>query len=186
MSERSAVVVYAHPYPDRSRAGRALLDAVRDLPRLSVRTLYALYPDFAIDVDAEQAALRNADVIVWQSPIMWYGPPALLHLWFEKVLTDGWAYGAGGTAIAGKRVLWTTTTGGAASAYAPGQIHGRPFSAYVAPIEQTALFCGMQWEPPLVVHGAHRLSPAALAEHAASYRARLSALLDELEGREHA
>src|SRR5215471_9727724 len=97
MTPRSTVVLFAHPYPDRSRAGRLLLDAVRDLPRLSVRSLYALYPDFAIDVEAEQAALAEADVVVWQAPLFWYSVPALLHLWIEKVLAHGWAYG-GGTA----------------------------------------------------------------------------------------
>lgn len=169
------VIVFAHPYPDRSRAGRVLLDAVRDLPAVTVRSLYALYPDFSIDVEAEQAALIEARTIVWQTPFHWYGVPSMLHLWFEKVLADGWAYGEG-AALAGKRLLWVTTTGGRQSAYAPGQMHGRPFEDYVPAIEQTARFCGMRWEPPLVVHGAHRISAARLAERATEYRARLVAL----------
>ena len=90
-------LVYAHPYPDRSRANRALLARVRDLPGLEVRSLYDLYPDFDVDVDAEREALVRADVVVWQCPFYWYGMPALLHQWIEKVLGHGWAYGAGGT-----------------------------------------------------------------------------------------
>ena len=54
------LIVRAHPYPQRSRAGRALLEAVHDLPDLEVRSLYDLYPDFDIDVAAEQAALARA------------------------------------------------------------------------------------------------------------------------------
>ena len=87
-------VVQAHPYPDRSRANRILADAIADLPGIVVRSLYDLYPDYAIDVEAEQRVLAAADVVVWQHPIFWYTPPALQKLWFEKVLTPGFAYAA--------------------------------------------------------------------------------------------
>lgn len=83
-----------------------MLAGVRDMPQLEVRSLYDLYPDFAIDVEAEQEALLRADVVVWQAPFYWYGLPALWHLWVEKVLANGWAYGAGGTALHGKTALW--------------------------------------------------------------------------------
>ena len=94
-----AVVIYAHPYPDRSRANRVLFDAVRSLPGVDARPIYDLYPEFWVDVRAEQAALSRADVVVWQHPIYWYSAPALLKLWWEKVLTHGWAYGKGGEAL---------------------------------------------------------------------------------------
>ena len=169
-------LIYAHPYPDRSRGNRVLLDAVRDLPGLALRSLYDLYPDFGIDVAEEQAALRGADVIVLQHPIYWYSVPGLLKHWFDKVLARGFAYGAGGRELVGKRCLWVATTGGEPEAYAPGAEHGRPFGEYMPVIEQTAVFCGMRWEEPLIVHGVHRLSEPALAEYARAYRTRLAAL----------
>ncbi len=175
------MILFAHPYPNRSRAGRALLDAVSDLPGVSVRSLYDLYPDFSIDVASEQEALTSADVVVWQCPFFWYGLPPLLHLWIEKVLSNGWAYGRGGTAVAGKRLFWATTTGAPRVAYAPGNIHGHHFEVFVPGIEQTARFCGMEWEPPFVVHGAHRITKASLAAKADAYRARMIALLGEEE-----
>ena len=85
------LVVLAHPYPDRSYANRALLASLDGLAGVEVRSLYDLYPDFAIDAAAERAALAAASVVVWQHPIYWYSVPALLKLWFEKVLTPGWA-----------------------------------------------------------------------------------------------
>jgi glutathione-regulated potassium-efflux system ancillary protein KefF len=174
---RSIALIYAHPYPDRSRAGRTLLAAVTGMPGLEVRSLYDLYPDFAIDVEAEREALVRADIVVWQSPFYWYGMPALLHLWIEKVLGHGWAYGSGGTAVRGKSALWATTTGAASTAYAPGQVHGHPFEAFEPAISQTARFCGMQWVgPPVVVHAAHRISDDELREAAGAYRRRLEAL----------
>ncbi len=170
------LVIHAHPYPRRSRANRALLEAIVDLPDVEIRSLYDRYPDFAIDVDAEQAALLEADLVVWQSPFYWYGVPSLLHHWFEKVLAHGWAYGPGGRAVCGKRVLWVTTTGSPPTGYRPEGIHAHPFAVYVPPIEQTARFCGMGWEEPFVVHGAHVIDEDELARHAAAYRARLEAL----------
>lgn len=169
-------LVYAHPYPDRSRGNRELVSRVRDLPGMSLRSLYDLYPDFAIDVELEQAELARADVIVFQHPIYWYSVPGLLKHWFDKVLARGFAYGEGGRALVGKRCLWVATTGGDPASYAAGAPHGRPFSEYVPPIEQTALFCGMHWEEPLIIHGVHRISTETLAAHADDYRARLSAL----------
>jgi glutathione-regulated potassium-efflux system ancillary protein KefF len=150
---------------------------VHDLPGVEVRSLYDRYPDFDIDVAGEQQALLRAEVVVWQSPFYWYGVPALLHHWFEKVLAHGWAYGEGGKMLVGKRVLWVTTTGAPSDAYGPRGVHGFPFQAFVPAMEQTARFCGMSWEPPLVVHGAHRIADTELAACASTYRERLVALM---------
>lgn len=173
---RSILIVYAHPYPDRSRAGRALLAGVSDMPGLSVRSLYDLYPDFSIDVGVERQALAAADVLVWQCPFYWYGMPSLLHLWIEKVLANGWAYGPGGTAVRGKTALWVTTTGAPREGYRAGAMHGHPFDAFVPAVSQTAVFCGMEWTAPLVVHGAHRISDDELVGRAAEYRRLLERL----------
>jgi glutathione-regulated potassium-efflux system ancillary protein KefF len=169
-------LIYAHPYPDRSRANRILLDAVRDLPELTVRSLYDAYPDFGIDVEAEQELLLQADLIVWQHPFYWYSVPGLLKHWFDKVLARGWAYGEGGSALAGKTCLWVTTTGGDEEAFSPQGMHGFPFGAFVPAVEQTARFCQMQWAPPLVLHEAHRIGTDGLRAAAERYRNLLSAL----------
>ena len=174
---RSILIVYAHPYPDRSRAGRALLTGVRDMEGVSVRSLYDLYPDFSIDVEVERQSLSAADVLVWQCPFYWYGMPSLMHLWIEKVLGNGWAYGQGGTAVRGKTALWVTTTGAPAEGYRRGAMHGHPFEAFVPAISQTAEFCGMKWgAPPLVVHGAHRISNDELDAAVDRYRRLLERL----------
>jgi glutathione-regulated potassium-efflux system ancillary protein KefF len=171
------LLVFAHPYPDRSRANRVLLSAVRDLDGVEVRSLYEMYPAFDLDVPAEQAALVAADVVVWQHPMYWYTVPGLLKHWFDKVLTRGFAYGEGGTALRGKRCQWVTTTGADATQFAPDGWHGHSLEAFSPVVEQTARFCGMGWEEPFVVHGAHRIPNAALEDFAVSYRRRLTALL---------
>jgi glutathione-regulated potassium-efflux system ancillary protein KefF len=173
-----ALLVYAHPYPDRSRANRALVDAVSDLPGLHVHSLYDLYPDFDIDVSREQELLSEHELLVWQHPMYWYSVPGLMKHWFDKVLVRGWAYGAGGTALHNKRCLWVCTTGGDAGAFTPAGMHAFGFESFVPAIEQTARFCGMNWQEPLVVHAAHRVSMDELRQTALNYRIRLKRLLE--------
>lgn len=171
-------LIYAHPHPARSIANRALLAAVRDRPGVRLHSLYDLYPEFSIDVEAERALLLSARLVVWQHPLFWYHVPALLKLWFEGVLGEGWAFGEGGDALAGKDCLWVTTTGALDDAYAATGKHGFPFSAFVPPVQQTARLCGMNWLEPIVVHGAHRIGPEALRLAAAAYLDRLQPYLD--------
>jgi glutathione-regulated potassium-efflux system ancillary protein KefF len=175
------VLVFAHPYPDRSRANQRLLDAVRDLDGVEIRSLYDTYPDFDIDVDAEQRALERAAIVVWQHPLYWYSVPGLLKHWFDKVLVRGFAYGDGGVALRGKRCQWVATTGGGPSAFSPAGLHGHPFAEFEPVVAQTARFCGMLWQPPFVVHGAHHISDAELDRAATGYRARLADLLSAPE-----
>ena len=170
------LVVFAHPYPNRSFANRALLDALADRPGVEVRSLYDRYPDFDIDAAAEREAMSRADVVVWQHPIYWYNVPALLKLWFEKVLTSGWAWGPGGDALRGKRCLWVVTTGGDGQDYLASGIHGHAFEAFMPAVRQTAQFCGMEWLEPLVIHEARQLDAAALAAWGVVYRERLDTL----------
>ena len=170
------LVLYAHPYPRHSRACQALLSAVQNLPDLETRSLYDLYPDFDIDVAAEQAALSRADLVVWLHPIYWYSAPSMLKHWFDVVLLRGWAYGAGGAALHGKQCLWAVSTGGDEESYSAAGMHQQPFENFIAPIEQTARFCGMQWHEPVVVHGAHTVGDAELAALADNFRSRLLAV----------
>jgi glutathione-regulated potassium-efflux system ancillary protein KefF len=174
-------VIYAHPYPQRSRANRALLAAIEDLPFVSLCSLYDRYPDFALDIESEQQALLEAHSLVWQHPLYWYGVPPLLKLWFDKVLAYGFAYGDDARALQRKRCQWVVTTGGDPAAFGPDGMHGFRFEQFVPPIEQTARFCGMRWEAPIVVHGARRIAERELEALARGYRARLLALREQEE-----
>ncbi|HZZ94232.1 MAG TPA: NAD(P)H-dependent oxidoreductase [Usitatibacter sp.] len=167
------LVLYAHPYPHYSRACATLLEAIQDLPGLQVRSLYDLYPDFDIDVRAEQDALEAAGLVVWMGPLYWYTVPALLNHWFEKVLVRGFAYGSGTARLAGKDCLWVATAGGDAKAFSAQGRHGHPFDAFVPVIEQTARFCRMEWLPPFTLLGAHEVRETVLREEGVKLRERL-------------
>jgi glutathione-regulated potassium-efflux system ancillary protein KefF len=73
------------------------------------------------------------------------------------------------------------STGALDDAYGPEGGHGHPIDTFARVIEQTARFCGMQWDEPLIVHGAHRVGAAALQAQAARYAARLQALAADVQ-----
>jgi glutathione-regulated potassium-efflux system ancillary protein KefF len=154
------LVIHAHPRQGSSLVTQALRHALTTQPDTQVRPLYDLYPDFDIDVAAERTALAEADLVVWLTPVHWYSVPALMKHWIDQVLAYGWAYGPGGDALRGKTAWWVTSAGALPADYAPGGPHGRPFADFVAPLEQTARFCGMHWLVPYVVHGGHANSEA--------------------------
>ena len=176
---RDILVLVAHPALEVSRVNRRLKKAARQASaRVEVRDLYRLYPDYLIDVPAEQARLAQASLVVWQHPIHWYGPPPLMKLWIDEVLAFGWAYGPGGHALQGKDVWLVATTGGTEASYRPDRHNRYFFDAFLPPYEQTAVLCGLRFLPPLVLHGAHRASEAAVEEHAAVYAQRLASYPD--------
>jgi putative NADPH-quinone reductase len=168
------LVIYAHPLGRHSIANRVLVDAIRDLPAVTVRDLYEIYPDYNVDPPAEQRLIEAAQLLVVQHPLYWYSVPPLLKQWLDTVFHVGWAYGEKGTALRGKDFWWVVTTGGDDYSYGPEGVHERPFRAFAAPLCQTARFCGMRWLEPFVVHGARRAPADELARHAARYRTLLA------------
>jgi glutathione-regulated potassium-efflux system ancillary protein KefF len=173
------VVITAHPQMELSRVNRKLMRAARKprpdgLPSsVIVRDLYALYPDYLIDVPAEQALLAEAKLIVWQHPIHWYSMPPLMKLWVDEVLAFGWAYGPGGAALRGKDLWLVATTGGPQASYHPDSYNRYFFDAFLPPYEQTATLCGMRFLPPLLLHGAHKADDAEVLAHLKVYLDRL-------------
>jgi len=172
------LVLFAHPAIRKSRVNRRLVEAVRDLEGVTVNDLYEEYPDLNIDVAREQELLGTHDVVVFQHPFYWYSTPAILKEWQDLVLEHGWAYGHDGNALRGKILLSATTTGGGEEAYGAHGSNRFSVRQLLAPIEQTARLCGMDFLPPFVVHGTFRLTVPEIENHALDYRRLLEAVRD--------
>lgn len=153
------LILLAHPTPSRSIVTRALCETLAAQPDVTVRNLYQLYPDFDIDVPAEQQALLQADLVIWLTPVHWYSVPALMKHWFDQVLTHGWAYGHGTQALRGKSAWWVTSAGADASAYRAHGMHGHAFADYAITIERIGDYCGMHSLPHWVMHAGHSATP---------------------------
>lgn len=172
-SSNGILVLAAHPNWRESRVNGRMLAAAREIGRVQVRDLYGLYPDYDIDVAAEQKAVAAAALVVLLHPIQWYSMPALQKLWLDEVLTYGWAYGHAGTALQGKDLWLVATTGGPESSYNPQSYNRYFFDAFLPPYEQTAALCGLRFLPPLLLHGARRESEEVVAGHVAVFAERL-------------
>lgn len=167
------LVLVAHPQLAQSRITRALIHTSTNAA-CEVRDLYALYPDYLIDVAAERETLAEADLVVWLHPTHWYGMPPLMKLWLDEVLGFAWAYGPGGNRLQGKHLWLVTSTGGPEDSYSSNGYNRYYFDAFLPPYEQTAALCGMRFLPPLVLHGAHQVDDDALAAHAQLFADRLT------------
>ncbi len=176
---RAILVLYAHPDPPASRVNQAMAEAAGDVAGVTVRDLYARYPDFFIDVPAEQELLTAADIIVFHHPLQWYGSPPLLKEWIDRVLTRGWAYGRGATVLRGKSVLSAVSTGGEREAYQRDGFHGYTVAEFLRPFERTATLCGMRYLDPFVFYGAYQTNAAQVRDHADAYRRHLTQLRDD-------
>ena len=178
MTDRKRILVlFAHPSLERSEANRHLLAASRSVEGVTVIDLYGEYPTFRINIDREQQRLAEHDVIVFMFPLYWYSTPAILKEWQDLVLEYGWAYGKGGTALAGKTFLCAITAGGRESAYRDQGYNHYTVRELLRPLEQTAVLCGMHYLPPFALFGARTaVEEGRLEDHVAQWRVLLHRL----------
>ena len=181
--EARIYLLAAHPRWRDSRINRQLLQAAQQVAGVDANDLYASYPDYDIDVEAEQQRLARADLLVMLHPIQWYSMPPLQKLWLDEVLAWGWAYGPNAAALQGKDCWLVATTGGPEASYHPQSYNRYFFDAFLPPYEQTAALCGMRFLPPLLLHGARSASKAQLDAHVKVFADRLASYPDwpELE-----
>ena len=158
------LVLFAHPNLEKSRVQKVLLSAARSVPEVTVHDLYEEYPDFDVDVAREKEMLLAHQVIVLQHPFFWYSCPALMKQWIDLVLEHGWAYGRQGKALTGKRMMNAISTGGNMQAYDQTGLNRHTIREFLAPFEQTAILCNMEYLPPFVFHGTHRATEADIED----------------------
>lgn len=173
---KKILVVFCHPLLEKSRANQILIQAYRSAGNCTFHDLYEEYPGFDVDIQREQALLLEHDLVIWHHPVFWYSCPPLMKQWIDMVLTVGWAYGPGGNALQDKKLIQVLTTGGTESMYQPDGSHRYTIREFLRPFEQTASLCNMQYLPPFIVHGTHRLGADVLTQ----YRDSLQQLLQVL------
>jgi len=152
-----------HPDMDKSRVNKGWATAARDAG-YTVREPYRLYPDFRINVEAEQKLVESHDRIVLQFPFYWYSTPPLLKKWLDDVLAFGFAYGPGKLKTEGKELLLCVSVGGPADAYLPGGYNNFTVPELLRPLQQAAFLCKMKYLTPFYAHGAVRMTDAEIAE----------------------
>lgn len=140
------------------------------------------------DVAQEQQKLLAADALILQFPLWWFGMPAILKGWVDRVFAYGLAYGYKGEgnryrygdgALRGKRAMLSVTVGGPAEDYSPRGING-PLEQLLFPITHgTLFFPGMEVLPTYAVYGSGRITAAGVHAAKAAWRSRIERLFED-------
>lgn len=134
----------------------------------------------APDIVAEQEKLRQAELVIFQFPIWWFGMPAIMKGWADRVFARGFAYSAGRKYDAGlfrgKTAMVAATTGTSADTYAPDGIDGDILNV-LWPVHNGLLrYCGFDVLPPFVAYMPGRVGAGGREAYLDAYRARLLAI----------
>jgi NAD(P)H dehydrogenase (quinone) len=143
---------------------------------------YASQQDsFAPDIKAEMDKLFWCDVLIFQFPLWWFGLPAILKGWVDRVFAMGRVYGGGRFydhgVFAGKRAMCSVTIGGSAPLYSEHGLNG-PISSILFPINHGMFyFTGFTVIEPFLVYAPARLSQQDREDHLKRYRERMLELI---------
>jgi NAD(P)H dehydrogenase (quinone) len=167
-------------------SGRSNFTTVKDAAYLKpqVEEMYATEQHgFVPEIAAEQQKLEWCDLMIWQFPLWWFGLPAALKGWVDRVFAMGRIYGGGRIyqtgVMRGKRALLSLTTGGPEESYRPGGFNG-DLAGVLRPIQRGILqFVGFEVLAPQVVYVPPRLTEEQRAQHLAAFASRLQTIGEE-------
>jgi NAD(P)H dehydrogenase (quinone) len=131
----------------------------------------------ASDVAGEMAKLKRADLVIFQFPIWWFGMPAILKGWADRIFARGFAYFPGRKydtgMFRGKTAMIAATTGTSADTYAPDGIDGDILTV-LWPIHNGLLrYSGFDVLSPFIAYMPSRLALEVRANYLEAYRQRL-------------
>jgi NAD(P)H dehydrogenase (quinone) len=142
----------------------------------------AAHDGFVPEIQAEMDKLFWCDAVILQFPLWWFGLPAILKGWVDRVFASGGRIYGGGKwydrgVFAGKRAMCSITIGGASHMYSEKGLNG-PISTILFPINHGILyFTGFSVIEPFLVHSPARLSSEDRALHLKRYQERVLDLL---------
>lgn len=138
---------------------------------------------FAPDVAREIGRLRSCDLLITVFPLWWFGPPALLKGWFDRVLANGVAYSERPYAegpLQGKRALAVVAVGGDEAGYYGPEGRAGDLRALLNPVlHGTFAYCAMDVLDPFAVYEADGPDAAVRARGLADLRDRLAGVATE-------
>lgn len=124
------------------------------------------------EIRAEQAKLRDAELVVLQFPLWWYGMPAILKGWFDRVLVNGFAFGVqdpatgrvrkyGDGGLVGRRGLAVVSAGDRGTALGPRGISGHVEDVLFPLLHGTFQYTGIAPLRPHLLSSVHHWSPGS-------------------------
>lgn len=134
----------------------------------------------APDILAEMEKMKRADLVIFQFPVWWFGMPAMLKGWADRVFARGFAYLSGRKydtgMFKGKLAMVAATTGTSVDTYAPDGIDGDILTV-LWPIHNGLLrYSGFDVLQPFVVHMPGRAGEDGRKAYLEAYSKRLGQL----------
>jgi len=134
----------------------------------------------APDIASELEKLQRADLLILHFPLWWFGMPAILKGWIDRVFVSGAVYGRSAMfefgKFCGKRALVCVTTGASVLDFGPESLNGEMLSL-LAPLQRGVLaLTGMTVLPPYVAYHVPYAGAEARSAMLADYRAHLRCL----------
>ena len=116
---------------------------------------------FPNGVASELTRVRKADLLIFQFPLWWYGPPAILKGWLDRVMLFGEAYSSQQRydrgVFRGRDAILSVTTGSPRDVFSPGR--DGDIDIYLWPLHFTLHYLGFTVWPAHVAHGIRGDSP---------------------------
>lgn len=132
---------------------------------------------FAPDIQAEMDKLFWCDALILQFPLWWFGLPAILKGWVDRVFAEGRVFGGGRMyargVFRGKRAMCSVTTGGKAPMYAEDGPHGSIERNLYSVHHGVLGFTGFSVDEPFVAHAPHRMTAEERDQALLEYRKRV-------------
>lgn len=135
---------------------------------------------FADALRREQERLQWCDLLVLQFPLWWFGPPAILKGWIDRVMAYKFAYDSQNRFekgyLRGRRAMVSVTTGGTVERFSADGLYGE-IADFLRPIEFGVLrYVGMEVVAPFIAYAAPRVSTEERQAYLTTYGERLLAL----------
>ena len=148
-------MILAHPKIEESIGNKVISEIVAKESNIIVRDLHQLYPNFKIDVKAEQEALMEVETIVFQYPLYWYSTPAILKEWIDQVFQYGFAFGHD-SILNNKKIIASITIGSPEAQY-PKEVREK----ILFPIKGLTNYCGLDFKGEVFSFNINNYTPEA-------------------------
>lgn len=145
--------LYAKDFDARANRGDFTVTGDPDYFAVMAEQANAFKKDgFAADVQAEIELLQWCDALVLQFPIWWFGMPAILKGYMDRIFVPGVTYGRGKWyeigPMAGKRALVSCTADAGPVAYSPRGRYGE-LGILLWPVHMSLRFIGFDVVEPV-------------------------------------
>lgn len=117
------------------------------------------------DILDQQDKVAAADLIVFQFPLWWYGVPAIMKGWAERILTHGFAYDDEHVfehgLLQGKLAMLSLTTGATRAELDADSRHTGTVEQFLRPFSGGVIgFCGIEVVDPFVAYAVGHMGEA--------------------------